>query len=74
VQNSSRIALQRRSRRLRVTETVSLGDKRFVSILEVDGRSFLIGGGAGNVSLLSTLPSQSFHEVLTETWQSPEAQ
>lgn len=45
-----------KERRLRVKETVSLGDKRFVSLIEVDGRSLLIGGGAGSVSLLSALP------------------
>lgn len=63
--------LQGRERRLRVRETVSLGDKRFVSILEVDGRCFLIGGGAGSVSLLSTLqdPEDGFENVLNNSWR-----
>jgi hypothetical protein len=46
------------NRRLKVAETVSLGEKRFVSILQVDGTQFLIGGAAGNVSLLAILDKQ----------------
>lgn len=34
-----------KTRRLKVCETVSLGEKRFVSIVEVDGVSLLVGGG-----------------------------
>ena len=46
-------------RRLQVTETVQLGEKRFVAILRVDGEQFLIGGSATGVSLLSNLqPAQ----------------
>lgn len=44
-----------RGRRLQVSETVQLGEKRFVAILRVDGEQFLIGGGATGVSLLATL-------------------
>ncbi len=43
------------SRQLRVTETVSLGEKRFVAVVQVDGRKFLIGGGSSGVSLLTQL-------------------
>jgi flagellar biogenesis protein FliO len=44
-----------KSKRLQVAETVSLGEKRFVSVIKVDGREFLIGGGATNVTLLAQL-------------------
>jgi len=47
----------RRPRRLQLCATVALGEKRFVSIIECDGQQFLIGGGAGAVSLLAQLPS-----------------
>ncbi len=47
------------ARRLRVAETVSLGEKRFVSILEADGAHYLIGGSAGNVQLLAKLETQN---------------
>jgi hypothetical protein len=43
------------TKRLRVAETVSLGENRFVALVSVEGREFLIGGGASGVSLLATL-------------------
>ena len=41
------------AKELHLTETVQLGEKRFVALVTVDGREFLIGGGASGVSLLS---------------------
>lgn len=50
---------QTTTKRLRVAETVSLGEKRFVSIVSVEGREFLIGGGTSGVTLLAQLsPAQ----------------
>ena len=46
-------------RRLRISETISLGDKRFVSILEVNGAQYLIGGAANQISLLAVLHEQA---------------
>ena len=43
------------TKRLRVSETISLGEKRFVAIVSVEGREFLIGGGASGMSLLAPL-------------------
>jgi flagellar biogenesis protein FliO len=40
-------------KRLHVTENIPLGEKRFVALVTVDGREFLIGGGPTGVSLLS---------------------
>jgi Flagellar biosynthesis protein, FliO len=52
------------TKRLRVAETVSLGEKRFVSIVSVGGREFLIGGGTSGVSLLAQLsPAGEFTGV-----------
>lgn len=45
----------RAARRLRVEETISLGEKRFVSILHVDGQEFLLSGTASQVCLLARL-------------------
>ncbi len=45
------------ARRLRVAETISLGEKRFVAIVAVEGKEFLIGGGAAGMSLLAELES-----------------
>lgn len=43
------------TKRLRIAETVSLGEKRFVAIVKVEGREFLIGGGTAGMSLLAQL-------------------
>ena len=48
---SSQIA----SKRLRVIETVSLGEKRFVAVIQCNGEQFLIGGAANAVCLLTSL-------------------
>jgi flagellar biogenesis protein FliO len=66
---------------LQVAETVSLGEKRFVAVIKVDGREFLIGGGATNVALLAQLgvkkqlnAKASFDEILTEKMTVPKKQ
>jgi flagellar biogenesis protein FliO len=51
----SRRRSQSRAGRLRVAELVSLGDKRLVAVVELDGRQFLIGCGPASVSLLAQL-------------------
>jgi len=43
------------AKRLRLSEVVSLGDKRFVALVKVEDREFLIGGAASGLSLLSPL-------------------
>jgi flagellar biogenesis protein FliO len=51
------------SRQLRLVERVSLGDKNFVAILQINGRQVLIGVGSTGISLLSTLDATSHNEV-----------
>jgi flagellar biogenesis protein FliO len=49
-------ALSRRPlRQLRLCETLSLGEKRFVSVIEFEGKRFLVGGTAGSLILLDRL-------------------
>jgi flagellar biogenesis protein FliO len=56
------------ARRLRVAETVSLGEKRFVAVVQVAGRDFLIAGGPSNIALLAQLdPKEPFEDVLHRT-------
>ena len=56
---------QSQSRRLCLCETVSLGDKRFLAIVKVDGEQFLVGGAAGSVALLTRLAgTDNFSKVL----------
>jgi len=42
-------------KQLRVIETVQLGEKRIVAIVEAEGRRYLIGCGSSGVSLLTKL-------------------
>ena len=43
---------------MKVCESVSLGDKRFMAIVRVDGQQYLVGGATNAVSLLAHLPGQ----------------
>lgn len=55
-------------KKLRLAETVALGEKRFVAIIHAEGRKYLVGGGAAGVALLTRLdePNQSSdtHSIL----------
>lgn len=48
---------RRRLRRLRMLETLSLGDRRFVAVISVDGRELLVGGTPQSLALLTELDS-----------------
>lgn len=55
------------SRRLHVAATASLGEKRFVALVQMDGLEFLVGGGASNVVLLAELNGkEQFKNVLED--------
>jgi hypothetical protein len=43
------------TKRLRVAEMVPLGEKRFLAVVCVEGREFLVGGGASGVSVVTQL-------------------
>jgi hypothetical protein len=53
--------------RLRLCESLSLGEKRFVAVIQYEGQQFLIGGGASSLSLLARLgEAPDFATVMTE--------
>lgn len=52
-------------KQLRVSDTVSLGEKRFVAVVHVEGQKFLIGGGSAGVSLLAELDSDAELDIQT---------
>jgi flagellar biogenesis protein FliO len=55
-----------------VAETVSLGEKRFVAVVQVDGRHFLVAGGPTNIALLAQLDGkEAFEDVLKKTMTLP---
>jgi len=46
---------QQGKKRLRVCESVSLGEKRFLAVIQVDGEQFLVGGSSSSVATLAHL-------------------
>lgn len=55
---ASRVTVTRKRNALTVRETVSLGDRRFVCVVEFECRRYLIGSSPSSVTLLSQLPDQ----------------
>jgi flagellar biogenesis protein FliO len=45
----------RKTRRLRVCETLSLGERRFLAVVEFDHQEFLVGGSGNSLELLARL-------------------
>jgi flagellar biogenesis protein FliO len=65
------VRVRRVNKRLQLRETVSLGDKRFVAIVEVDGQQFLLGGSQSSVSMLAQLGAEaSFSQALKRQCES----
>lgn len=61
------LRVRRTSRQLRLCESLSLGEKRVVAVIQYQGQRFLVGAGAQSVNLLSRLDSSpDFSELLTE--------
>ena len=53
-----------RQRSLQLCETLSLGEKRFIAVVQVGTQQFLVGGAGNSVSLLTDLPSPAGNESL----------
>ncbi|HTQ60217.1 MAG TPA: flagellar biosynthetic protein FliO [Candidatus Solibacter sp.] len=49
------VHVHRRERSLRICETLPLGEKRFLAIVQFEGRRFLIGATNQSISLLERL-------------------
>lgn len=65
----SHVKVRRIKKRLRVCESVSLGEKRFVAVIQVDGDEFLVGGAANSVCTLARLQGpQEFPDLLKQGW------
>lgn len=48
---------QRPRRALRLCETLSLGERRFLALVECENQRFLVGGTTSSVALLAELPA-----------------
>jgi len=51
----SGVSIHPRARRLKLCETLSLGEKRLVALIECENQRFLVAATAENISLLHTL-------------------
>lgn len=60
-----RIRIQRRERSLRVNETLALGEKRSLLVVEFESRRYLIGATAQSISLLERLDGFGREDVRT---------
>jgi hypothetical protein len=67
---------KRAQKHLRVCESVSLGDKRFVAVIQIDQERFLVGGAANSIAMLTRLAEpSSFSSTMKElTEAGPEIQ
>lgn len=52
---AGRVVKVRKTRRLRVCETLSLGERRFLAVIEFDHQEFLVGGSGNSLELLARL-------------------
>jgi flagellar biogenesis protein FliO len=50
--------VRRAPKRLRLCESLPLGERRFVAVVEFEAARFLVGGTASSLVLLSRLPDQ----------------
>lgn len=63
----SSIRFAPKTRRLQIQESLSLGEKRFLAVVEFEGQRFLVGGGRQSVTLLTKLdPGADFSTLVTE--------
>jgi len=61
------LRVRKMPRQLRLCESLSLGEKRVVAVVQYEGQKFLVGGSAHSVRLLGRLgPAPDFSELLTE--------
>jgi len=44
---------------MRLCETLSLGDRRFLAVVLVEQQKYLVGGAPNSVALLAKLPSKT---------------
>jgi hypothetical protein len=62
-----KVQVRRARKRLRLCESVPLGEKRFVAVVQVDDREFLIAGASNSVSMLTELSTRSdFSAILAD--------
>jgi flagellar biogenesis protein FliO len=61
--------LRQPSRRLRLCESLALGEKRFVAVVQFEKLRYLVGGTGSSITMLSQLPDST--ELADGTEDSP---
>jgi flagellar biosynthetic protein FliO len=61
------------SHRIHVTERVQLGDKRSLLLVQIGGRSYLLGATSNNISLLTPVEEEDLPKADTDEAAGPEA-
>ncbi len=59
----SGLKVRRRERQLRLRETLPLGDRRFIAIVECRQQEFLVGCTGSSIALLTKLPADGQTEA-----------
>lgn len=61
------IQIGRPTKRLKIRENIALGEKRFLAIVQVDEKEFLVGGSNTTISMLGQMSdSPSFAETFRQ--------
>jgi flagellar biogenesis protein FliO len=60
------ISWKRRENQMRLCETLSLGDRRFLAVVLVEQQKYLVGGAPNSVALLAKLPSKAHTSLLDD--------
>jgi flagellar biogenesis protein FliO len=61
------VRMRRTPRQLRLCESLSLGEKRLVAVIQYEDQKFLVGGSAHSLALLARLDSApDFSELLSQ--------
>ena len=55
---SQQITASHRERKMRLCETLSLGERRFLALVLVEQQKFLVGGSGSSITLLAQFPSE----------------
>lgn len=59
------VRCKRKDRAMHLCETLSLGDRRFLALVKIEGQRFLIGAAGSSISLLAEISSPHNSETLT---------
>jgi flagellar biogenesis protein FliO len=49
---------RRNARRLRVSETISMGNRGYLAVIQFEQQRFLVGGTTNSIALLAQLPAR----------------